>query len=280
MNGVALNFNAANVAPQTPRESIPAGKYPMILIGSELTPNNNKPGQHIKLTWQFQGGQFDGRKLTDRLNVDNPNPQAVEIAYSTLSAICRAAGRMEIASTADLHGVPVLVTVKVKPASGEHAASNEIGGYEHISAAQTATPAGAPAWNPAGAAPAAFPAPAAAAFAAPAAPVAPAAPAFAQPAAAAPAFAGAAQPWQGAPLAAPATAAPAFAPPAPPQPPAPPAPAAPSFTMTESAGGATREQFHAAGWNDDQLIAFGHMIAAAPAAPVAGIAPPAGAPWA
>jgi hypothetical protein len=49
---------------------------------------------------------------------------------------------------------------------------------------------------------------------------------------------------------------------------APPPPAAPlppvspvGHTMTAAAAGRTREQFLAAGWTDDQLIAQGYMIA-------------------
>lgn len=49
--------------------------------------------------------------------------------------------------------------------------------------------------------------------------------------------------------------------PAAPVPPAPNAPAAPAmYTMTALAGGLTREQYHASGWTDTQLIEFGMMM--------------------
>ena len=51
------------------------------------------------------------------------------------------------------------------------------------------------------------------------------------------------------------------------------APAAPAYTMTPAAGGFTREQYHAQGWSDADLIAKGMMIASAPAAAPAAPAP-------
>lgn len=46
------------------------------------------------------------------------------------------------------------------------------------------------------------------------------------------------------------------------EPAAPAAPAAaPAFVMTAAANGLTREQYHAAGWTDEQLIQNGMMIA-------------------
>lgn len=60
---------------------------------------------------------------------------------------------------------------------------------------------------------------------------------------------------------------PAAAAPPPPPPPAaaappppPPPPAGPQYIMQPSAQGVTREQMHAAGWNDEQLIVNGHMV--------------------
>lgn len=65
-----------------------------------------------------------------------------------------------------------------------------------------------------------------------------------------------------APVPAAPTAAPAPVPSAPVAAPAPaPAPAAPQFVMTAAANGLTREQYHAAGWTDEQLVQNGMMIA-------------------
>lgn len=65
---------------------------------------------------------------------------------------------------------------------------------------------------------------------------------------------------------APTTGSPAPAAPAP-SAPTPPAPAAPQYQMTAAANGMTRDQYIAAGWSDEQLIANGLMQ------PPGGVAP-------
>jgi hypothetical protein len=74
-------------------------------------------------------------------------------------------------------------------------------------------------------------------------------------ASAAPVGAGTTLPGLPAPLALPGLPAP-LALPGLPTPP----PAAPQFAMQATAMGATREQLHALGWTDEQLIAAGHMV--------------------
>ena len=59
----------------------------------------------------------------------NPNSQAQEIAQRALSAICHATGQMQVTDSEQLHNKLMKVTVKVRPAKGEYAASNEIRGY-------------------------------------------------------------------------------------------------------------------------------------------------------
>lgn len=109
-----FNFNANQVEPNAGLEPIPAGTYPVIITDSSTEENSGTAGSHIKLELTIQpGNNFAGRKLYTNLNVDNPNPDAVKIAYGTLSAICRVIGRMEITQTEQLHGVPFQVIVIV-----------------------------------------------------------------------------------------------------------------------------------------------------------------------
>ena len=70
------------------------------------------------------GGSIVGRKLFDRLNLVNGNPTTVEIAQRTLSAICRAIGRMQVQDSEELHLIPLIADVKVKPPKDGYDASN------------------------------------------------------------------------------------------------------------------------------------------------------------
>lgn len=132
---VALNFNASGVQPNQALEAIPSGQYPVVITASQEKPTKSGNGSYIELEMTVQGGQYNGRKLFDRLNIRNPNQTAVDIAYSTLSAICHVTGRMNIADTQQLHGVPFVVVVTKKerddqPGSGNM--SNEVKGYKDI----------------------------------------------------------------------------------------------------------------------------------------------------
>lgn len=122
-------FNAENVEPNAPRDPIPAGWYKAIIEATEEKPTRAQTGSYLQLTIQVIEGEHAGRKITDRLNLNNPNATAVEIAQRTLSSICRAVGVMTPRDSADLMDKPMMVKVKVKPASGDYSASNEVDDY-------------------------------------------------------------------------------------------------------------------------------------------------------
>lgn len=208
-----LNFDASQVAPDAGvAEAIPAGWYNVMVDESEMKPTKDGNGAFLAMRFTVLDGQFVNRKVFTRLNLRNANPVAQEIAYKQLSAICHAVGVMQVADSTQLHGRPLKIKVKVRAASGDYEASNEISAYKNINeqvegpTAQAPAAGGAPWGNAPAAAPAAPWAPQQ-----PAAAVAPAQQ-FApqQPAAAAPAPAwqppAAQQPWQAAPAAAPAQA--------------------------------------------------------------------------
>ena len=219
-----LNFDATQVAPDLGFETVPAGWYNAMIDESEMKPTKDGSGAYLQTRFNIIDGQYANRKISMRLNLRNTNPVAQEIAYKQLSAICHAVGVMQVADSSQLHGRPMKVKVKVRAASGDYEASNEISAFKNINeqvegapqAAPTAggapwaqQPAAAPQAAPWAGQPAAQPQAPAQQFAPPAQPAAaPAAPAWQPPAAA--------QPWaqapQAAPAAAPVQAAPAQAP--------------------------------------------------------------------
>jgi len=144
-------FDANVVEPSAPREVIPAGKYKAVITKSEERLTKAQTGSMLVLTCQIIEGPHQGLTLMDRLNLNNPNKTAEEIAQRTLSAICRSVNVMMPQESADLHDKPLMITVKVKPAEGAYAASNEIAGYEPVGAvgggAAVAAPAATPPWK-------------------------------------------------------------------------------------------------------------------------------------
>lgn len=145
-----LNFNANEVEPSVGFEPLPAGKYQAIIVDSEMKATKAGNGQYLQLELEVIDGELKGRKVWDRLNLDNPNSQAVEIARATLSAICRSVKVMEPKDSIDLHNLPLTITVACKKLdSGEF--SNDIKGYAEKQSASAATSAAkaddAPPWK-------------------------------------------------------------------------------------------------------------------------------------
>ena len=121
-------FDAATVEPATAFEPIPAGKYLAVLVNSEQKPTKSGQGSFLELTFEVIEGEFKGRKVWARLNLDNPSPMAVKIARAELSALCRAVGVLTPKDSAELHNLPLLITVKQKAGPGNED-FNEVKGF-------------------------------------------------------------------------------------------------------------------------------------------------------
>lgn len=138
------NFDATQVQPSQAFDVLPAGKYKVHVVDSDMKPTKNGDGQYLWLELDIVDGPHQGRKLWDRLNIVNSNAQAVEIAQRQLSALCHATGKLNVSDSQELHFIPVIATVRVRAASGGYDASNEIRGYEAAGAvAQAPKPFGA-----------------------------------------------------------------------------------------------------------------------------------------
>jgi hypothetical protein len=274
-----LNLDLRNTQADTGADPIPAGWYMAMIDESSLVDTKGGTGNKmLKLRFNIIEGQFANRKVFTNFNIIHSNVMTQEIAQKQLKAVCVAVGHHGlITDSAELHAKPCRIKVKIRKATEEYEASNDIVSYLSkdaplpASAGATAPAIGAPQATP----PAAFAAQpwAAAAPAAampPATTGAPVFPAVQQPAAA-PAASNV--PWASAPAAAPSP----VAAPAPAAPVAP--PAQPIKVMTAKAAGATYEQFVAGNWTDEAMIREGYMVletpapAAPPAAPVAPAAP-------
>lgn len=94
---------------------VPPGEYRVMVKDSDMKPTRDNRGNYIQLELEILEGEHKGRTLTERLNIDNPNQQAVDIAQRTLNAICVAVGKMSIADTVELHNIPMIAVVKVDP---------------------------------------------------------------------------------------------------------------------------------------------------------------------
>jgi hypothetical protein len=137
------NFNANEVEPNTDFDPIPAGKYLAVITDSEMKPTKSGNGSYLELSFQIIEGEHQNRLLWARLNLDNPNQTAVQIARGELSSICRAVGLMTPRDSADLHNLPLVINVKCKKRDDTGEFTNEIKGYarREVANIQTQAPA-------------------------------------------------------------------------------------------------------------------------------------------
>jgi hypothetical protein len=126
-------FDASSVEPSRSFEPLPEGKYEAVITESEMKDTRAGNGRYLALTLEVVGGDHAGRRLWDRLNLENPNDKAVDIAKATLSAICRALGILKPKDSTELHNKPLVVRVALRrDENGE--TRNDIKGYESSAA--------------------------------------------------------------------------------------------------------------------------------------------------
>lgn len=140
-----LNFDANEVAPSTGFEPIPAGKYVAVINESEEKENRAGNGSYLQLEFEIVEGDYAGRKLWVRLNLNNQNPDAVRMARADLSAICHAVNVLRPSDSCELHNIPLVITVRCKKDKNTDEIVNEVRGYEsRDAAAKSKAPAPAP----------------------------------------------------------------------------------------------------------------------------------------
>ena len=122
-------FDANEVDPNPGFDPIPAGKYLAIITASEMKPTRNGKGEYLQLELDILEGQYKGRKIWDRLVIKHPNQQTVEIARGTLSAVCHAVGVMAPKDSAELHNLPLMVTVGLKKRDDTGELTNMVKSY-------------------------------------------------------------------------------------------------------------------------------------------------------
>lgn len=156
-------FDAETIEPNDSFDPLPNGDYLCIITTSEMKPTKAGDGAYLELELQVIEGQYQGRKLWDRLNLNNVNDTAVKIAKGTLSAICRAVGVLQPKDSCELHDLPLVAKVACRKRDDTEELTNVVKGYKKRDAVATATfqpsaptsrsvtpaqsPAGGPPWK-------------------------------------------------------------------------------------------------------------------------------------
>lgn len=141
---VQMNFNAGQYEPSTgAADVLETGVYSVQIVNSEVKQTKAGNGYMLVLTLSCLDPGFTGRRLTARLNIQNPNAQAMEIAMRELSAISHVVGILNWTDTQQLHGRPFKVSVEKKERDDKPGSfNNEIKAYMDY-AGNAPSPAGA-----------------------------------------------------------------------------------------------------------------------------------------
>ena len=125
-----INFNANEVEPSKAFDPIPAGKYIAVITDSEMKETRAGTGRYLQLEFEITDGEYAGRKLWSRLNIENQNAEAVRLARADLSAICRAVNVLTPSDSIDLHNLPLVIKVHCRKDKNTGEITNDIRGYE------------------------------------------------------------------------------------------------------------------------------------------------------
>lgn len=138
-----------NAEAQTGYDPLPAGEYTAKIIDSDIedVSRHSDKGRCLKLTWQIEGGEFDGRLVWQRLNMwgENMGPntgKVVEIAMSQFSAIRQATGKIHVQDSEELHHIPCIIRLALKSdPSGQYGPQNEVKSVKAASGQSASGPA-------------------------------------------------------------------------------------------------------------------------------------------
>jgi hypothetical protein len=140
-----LHFDASKVEPDNGIEVVPAGWYNAAIDESGNKPTKDGVNSYTQFRFTILDGQYKGRKLFARFNLQHTNAQTSEIAQRQLSALCHAAGVLQLSDTQQLHNIPMKVKAIVKKDEG-YEPSNELRSFKNINeVVEGSAPAGAPA---------------------------------------------------------------------------------------------------------------------------------------
>jgi hypothetical protein len=145
-----FDFNAASVEPMQSRsfDPLPKGDYEMMIVKSDVKATQAGTGHYIELEMHVLGGEHSGRRIWERLNIDNPNKTAQDISQAALAALCHAVNVPDMSETEQLHDIPFVAHIEIDK---KEPTRNRVMGYVSTSAP---APKAAPAAKPAAAAPA------------------------------------------------------------------------------------------------------------------------------
>lgn len=92
----------------------PEGSRVFTIISSKNVANKGGTGTFLQLNCRITQGKYSNQMAVTRLNLDHPNPVAVEMSEKTLNSICDAVRVVGATESEQLHGIEFIGTESCK----------------------------------------------------------------------------------------------------------------------------------------------------------------------
>lgn len=100
-------------------EPLPEGDYIVAITGVDTKPTRAGTGTILKIEHTVTNGAYEGRKIWNNLNIENPNPVAENIGRSQLKGLIIAVGlTLETFDTDQLNGKFLIAHIEVEADTG------------------------------------------------------------------------------------------------------------------------------------------------------------------
>jgi Protein of unknown function (DUF669) len=127
---LGATYDASQGEQMSDRSVLPPGEYLAAIAKSGVSDTRKGDGRKVDLEFEVLDGPHKGRRFWTTLNLWNPSTSTVEMAQRELNSICHAVGKLRVADTEELHGIPMLVKLGFQKDNAER---NEPKGYKPAS---------------------------------------------------------------------------------------------------------------------------------------------------
>lgn len=136
MANLGREFDADTVPAADPHELIPDGVIVTVVLDkSDLKPTKKADGHYLACEFVVIDGPYEGKRIFDNMNIDNPNQQAVAIAERQLASLCSATGKLRVSDSDELHGIPVKAKIGIEPGKNGYESKNKIKSFTAVNEA-------------------------------------------------------------------------------------------------------------------------------------------------
>lgn len=132
MPSIDFDVTQYEAAPRSDFAPLPPGEYTAVVTRTDLKPTKAGNGEYIELTIEIMDGDYSGRKVWERLNVNNPSEQTMQIARSQLNQLATALSQLPLKDTDQLLEIPFTLTLDIDRKDNTR---NRVMGYSSASSA-------------------------------------------------------------------------------------------------------------------------------------------------